>query len=399
MLILQDRIDCFMRAAFVVIALCNAAAAAPPDVPTTKSASGADLVLERFKISLDQDGAIVLPVKIGDVTHRFLLDSGASLCAIDLTLVAGAAPVRCEKFDGAEVRLECYAMPEACVGTIRLHKMAPKAAGLDLTKLSEVSGYKVAGILGYDFFESQVLQIDFDQGELRILKGVPANCGERIEVTYPKPRWPSVKLKVADGRTEEFLIDTGATGFESGSLRAELCDALRLDNNYRLVGESLSQTVQGTQRGRLIQGKQITLSSFATERPIFDSDSVNLLGLYYLSRYSVIFDLANHCLYLKRGKRFDQVDLVNRSGLHIARRDGQAVVHSVDRYSPAANSGICADDVILRMSNMPGDKGSLYAMRRALCNSDADVPIVLKRDQKEMKITLHLAPSSPETSK
>jgi hypothetical protein len=376
----------------------NSAFATPPDPLDRSIADREDVVLEQFKISLD-DGAIMLPVEIDGALHRFMLDSGATVSVFDPSFVTGSRLIRRARLEGTGSELKTYRPPESHLGKIRLDHLAPEVVGFDMTAFNEVAGYKVAGVVGYDFIKCQIVQIDFDEGQLRILKTIPMNCGERVDIDHRDPKGPFVKMTVAKDHIEGFLIDTGSIGFASGSLRGDLCDSLLVESKGKVIGQALIETASGSRTNRLLQTDQLLLEKFSTKQAVFDQGTRNKLSLHYLSRYRVTFDFANHCIYLKKGKRFDQEDKIDRSGLHFLRRNGQTIVHSVDADSSAAKAGIRSEDVILRLAEIAGDSGSLHVMRRTLCQPASDVPMKIFRDGKELDIVLHLAHATVETSK
>lgn len=350
-------------------------------------------VIDRFKFSRF-DGAILLPVQIGEKTYRFLLDSGATMSIVDKSLVADTRALKKGKNDATGAPIEIFAMPESRVGKSNLKENVKLAASFDLTSMSEISGYEISGVLGCDFFLNYVVQVDFDQEEIILLTAAPKNCGESFKVSFHKPYRPSIKAKV-DERSEDFVIDTGVQTFDSGYLRPKAREALLEASKLRVFGYEFHQTPSGLTTTRLLQANQLTVGEFATSQPVFGENAENLLSLNYLSRYLVTFDLGGRRLYLKEGKRFRQGDDADRSGLHILRRDGQAMIHSVDPGSPAANAGLLAGDRILLVGDIRGDVDPLYVMRAMLCAPDDTLPIVIRRADRESTITLRLAPTPP----
>lgn len=356
------------------------------------------LVVERFKFAMT-DGAIMLPVQIGDRACRFMLDTGARTSVVDKSLLVGAKSVKKGFNEATKEAVELFAMPEGKLGNGELRRAAPVVAAVDLTNLSETLGYEVAGVFGFDFFTHRIVQIDFDREEVLILNKLPVKCGERLSVSYKSPARPTVRAQVSESKAEDFLIDTGAISFDSGCLKPRLIESLLADSKARVVGQAWNQSVGPNAAGRLVQTRQLDVAEQITPQVVFGEHEENLLGLYYLSRYCVTFDFGRAKIYVQQGKRFRQPDYADRSGLHLVRRDGQAMIHSVDPGSPAANAGVKPGDRILSFGDLRGDSGSLHVMRGALCAPDATIPIMIRRADREFLISLRLGPATLEPLK
>jgi len=356
------------------------------------------LVVERFKFAMT-DGAVMAPVQIGDRTRRFMLDTGARTSVVDKSLLVGAKSIKKGYNEGTKEAVELFAMPDGKLGAMDLRKAAPAVASVDLSKLSETLGFEVAGVLGFDFFSTRIVQIDFDREEVLILNKIPVKSGERVSVSYKSLARPTIKVKVADGKWEDFLIDTGVIGFDSGRLRPALVESLLADSKGRVVGQTIDHASGDQAATRLIQTRQIETADQVTPQVVFGEHSENLLSLYYLSRYCVTLDLGHAKVFFDPGKRIRQPDYVDHSGLQLARRDGQAMIRSVLPGSPAAAAGLKAEDRILFFGELRGDAGSLHVMRGALCAPDGVVPIVVRRAGQEFRISLRLGPATLDTTK
>jgi hypothetical protein len=129
---------------------------------------------------------------------------------------------------------------------------------------------------------------------------------------------------------------------------------------------------------------------FAHRHLYFGQSQSNLLGLHYLSRYIVTLDFPNQRMYLRKGKRFDQLDLRDQSGLHILRLDGSTVVQVVDAGSPAARAGIEPRDVLLQLGDYDAEKTKIHVLRQQLAREGATVRLRLLRGCQFREVALKL---------
>jgi aspartyl protease len=129
-----------------------------------------------------QDGLIWLKVELAGkkAPLNFLLDSGTSTSAIDLQTahicranLGDRQPIEGVSGEGLAYRVNNF---QATVGGIALPK---SVLALDLGAVSECCHQHIDGILGADFFRNRIVRIDFDAGEVCLLKDCDmslANC-------------------------------------------------------------------------------------------------------------------------------------------------------------------------------------------------------------------------------
>src|SRR5262249_19104149 len=98
----------------------------------------------------------------------------------------------------------------------------------------------------------------------------------------------------------------------------------------------------------------------------------------------------NQRMYLRKGKRFDQLDLRDQSGLHILRIDGATAVRVVDAGSPAARAGIEPGDLLLRLGNFDAEKTKMHVRRQRLARERATVRLRLLRGCRFREVALKL---------
>src|SRR5262249_1960236 len=129
---------------------------------------GASQVLARFPVFKDGD-ALLVPVKIQDSEYAFVLDTGATYSAFDISLLHGD-PIEIADSDvpSGTASLKFYKAPKATIGTLPFAN-SEKVMGVDFGQLRRVSGHPIRGFVGMDFLRRHVVKIDFDKGQLEFL--------------------------------------------------------------------------------------------------------------------------------------------------------------------------------------------------------------------------------------
>jgi hypothetical protein len=345
-------------------------------------------VLERFRIAKDGD-CLLLPVKYGGKTYQFLLDTGSTCNMFDSSLSLGKPTDEAlvVGFGGA-VRLRLYDAPEAAVGALSL-KSADPVAAFDFTMFRQVTGHEVYGVIGMPFLGRHVVRVDFDRGELLVLKEPGRDRGQGFEVTYNERALPCLTAGVAGDKRHRFQLDTGYNG--TGNLATKPFDALLNDGGLKVVGTTLTQAISRTSRFRKGRLKQLSLGEFTLRGAVVSEADESYLGLGFCSRFVMTLDLANDKVYLKKGKEFGRADAYDLSGLHLLRKDGKVVVHSVDNQSPAEVAGLKAGDAVVKVDGTMAEELGLFHLRLLLSTEGKKFRVTISRDGTEAELALALS--------
>lgn len=345
-------------------------------------------VLERFPVA--KDGEIIrLPVALKDAKRLCVLDTGATISVYDSSLPLGEALGTINGQGPAGSReVKLHAPPAAKLGGLAVHGRDFPVAAIDMAKLRQVDGEPIYGVIGMDFLLVNVVQIDFDAGELRVLKAADARCGDKFGVVIRK-NVPRIKLKLADVGELEFLVDTGANC--TGDIEEELFDKLVKQKHLKVVGSTLSESITGTSTSRVARARGLELGDFKVAEPIFGESRTNLLGLGFWSRFVVTFDFANDTIYLKKGQGFNRPDWHNLSGMNLLRVDGKVVVFAVDKEGVAAARGIKAGDEIVTVDGKAAARLSMFEIRRGLGQPGQTVRLEVRRGEENRMVELALA--------
>jgi len=293
-----------------------------------------------------------------------------------------------------------FAAPPVYVGKLRLPVDRPVGC-IDMSRLCQVIGRDVYGVLGASFHENAIVQIDFDEGKLLILAGHPLReddeWGQSLRLVHDPWKLPWLIASFGGEERERFMIDTGCSG--TGSLSQDLLDRLVASSRFRLTGDTQVERLSGT--SRVVAGRLdgFSVGPFCHRDLIFRSARHNKIGLGYLSRYRVTFDFVAEKIYLKKGKRFSAPDRADMSGLHVLRKSQQIEVESIDRGSPADKAGIQPKDVIIEFQGRQASNLDLFDIRRGLGSGDREsVTLVIDRAGKEIQVTFQLREKRPQSN-
>jgi hypothetical protein len=347
--------------------------------------------IARFKVAKDGD-ALLLPVSFNGTQYLFLLDTYCACTVFDASLPLGDPKQQRDFTTGSDrVSLPLFDVPAASLGKFNLQDCLSTVSAVDLSKIREVSGYEIFGLIEMDFLSRHLLRIDFDKGELLFLKSADSKMGSQIDLITDPSGVLAVPVRIGGQKIQYFVLDTGHFGGNnSGAINAELSEELLKREEFRVVGITYFETVAGTSSKRLVQGRQIALGKFSVQNPIFHEGGSNLLSLAYLSRFIVTLDFPKKRMYLKEGMTFNRPDKRDASGLHVVRKDGKTVVHTVDTNSAAAKSGIRSGDAILKVADIETGRASLFELRRVLCGARTAVRVVGSRDEKDYEVLMAL---------
>jgi hypothetical protein len=258
---------------------------------------------------LDDGSRIACRVTIAGQTYAFLIDSGSGNVLLD-SRVARAAAL------GEEGALEVRgAARTGGMHVARLARLSIGNASLDdlivsTIDLGAAAGHmRIDGILGYPFFASSLVQLDFAHHLMRF--GPPGSfvpTGDRIRLDTDR-EIPEAVFRVNGTIDAPFIVDTGNSG--GLLLYAPFVNShpgLAPDtgigaNSY--VGVGGTDRTYGTQLAAFGLGST-TLSAqsadviVAKNGAFADRVDAGNVGLGLLRKFVVTFDFANHALYLDR---------------------------------------------------------------------------------------------------
>lgn len=378
------------------------------------------------RIPFDMVGTyVVLHVRINDNPPlNLLLDSGIGSTLIT-ELTAGDSIVLDRTYKtvlkglgtGTDMQAWVSDSNNLKIGKLRLMNQTIMIMEEDVFNLSKHTGTKMNGILGADFFENQIVRIDYtrkciylyDRKDFVAPKGFVA-MPIRME---GHKMFMDVPIQDANGRirTVRMLIDTGAelTAWFRSYGNDPVPVPKRKIRGY--IGRGLSGDIEGA-LGKL---GTIWISDFKLTNPVVAfPDSISIagtsinaqrdgtVGSQLLSRFDLIFDQSGDKLYVKPNYLYKNPFPYNMAGIEVV-QDNETFqlpqVLNVWDQSPGQEAGVKAGDFILEINGISGFKISINEIKNIFeTRSRSSVQMILLRDGRSIRVKLKLKNVLQETS-
>jgi predicted aspartyl protease len=212
----------------------------PPKVLTFRSSS------TRLPMSVSGVGTPLVPVKIGDRTYNFWLDTGSSMTmlASDVASDLNIAPIVRDTLEivtsTGRVKARPSLIPQLEIGQVVVRNAPTMIVEETMMRMREPKpidqgpSVKIDGIIGFDIIRQLDLEVDYGDGVIRVRD--PANARHDGGRNMFWVGLPVVRLMSTDGTALHFALDTGAQlTFVTETLLDKLqIEAARMEN--RRVG-------------------------------------------------------------------------------------------------------------------------------------------------------------------
>lgn len=326
-----------------------------------------------------QGRLLLLPVKLGESEYQFILDTGAEVSVFDRALMDKLESLqesaRALTADG-DREIGLFAAPPFSIGSLSFKGLEPVAC-TDLSTLRRVTGQPISGILGMDVLQNYVVHINFDLGKVEFLAHADTTADVTARIAFQHRRLPAIDVTLPDGSVVPFVVDSGLGS--TGMLRADEFDRLQQAGFVSDGSEGLRATLTGTTRHRDGRLSTVGLSGVQHESLKFERANYNMLGLGWLSRYTVTFDFPGRTIYLNKGLLFDAPDRRDLSGMHIVDEGGKLIVEQIETDSPAERAGLQSNDVLETVGGFVARPRHLFSIRRSLATPKDEVLAVFRR--------------------
>lgn len=238
----------------------------------------------------------------------------------------------------------------------------------DLLRIEEIIGTEIHGILGTDFFQYNLLGIDYQDKKLTIYSRnsfQPSRQWKSIPMDFNSGKpYLQVPIKIRDSvqLDARLLIDTGAD--LSLILHPNARPDFRLP--IKIVEGEIGSGLGGYLKGYLGRVQRLQLGEFEFRNLIthfqdipmlndslIDVNRAGVLGNRLLTRFKVCFDFDKHDLYLKPIGKYNRDFDYDRSGLLLliqGEKLNKLIVEGLIPGSPGEDAGLLPGDRILRLN-------------------------------------------------
>ncbi|NDP27645.1 MAG: PDZ domain-containing protein [Flavobacterium sp.] len=413
---------------------------------------GVDKVIIPFKFI---NNLVFIPIKVNGVELNFLLDSGVE----ETILFSMEDKQEVSFFNVEKISLRGLGSESSIEGLKSTNNtLEIKGARsnnhllyivLDQSfNLSSHIGIPVNGIIGYNFFKANLVEINYEKKRVIVFKDIE-KYRKKIEKKFQtvpitierlKPYLLSSIIINSNEIPVKLLIDSGNSDalwlFENKTKMIEIPDK----NFEDYLGKGFSGEVEG----KRAQISKFTFSKFEFQNLIIsfpDSSSIKnvkmvkdragSVGSEILKRFAVVFDYSNQKMFLRKNGNFKAPFSYNKSGVELqhyglqwvqetvhletvplvtindpteAKREMSGnyfkykfelkpiyIIANVRKKSPAAISGLQKGDVVMKINNIPAYQFTLEKINMLLKSEDEKwVTFEVERESKIIKFKFQL---------
>jgi hypothetical protein len=260
-----------------------------------------------------------------------------------------------------------------------------------------------AGVIGFDFINRFVNELDFDARLLTLHEPKTfqyAGQGAAIPMTLAG-HTPVVTMKLDDGIEGGFRVDVG-----SGSTVDLHTPFVKRHDLMTKTGpgvEVMGGGFGGTFTTRIVRMKKLEIGPYSWADPVVSlsqatagaftsEDYAGNIGNRVLERFKVTLDYERRQMWLEPGRLYARRDPMSRSGIQLVRHADTVKVANVLAGSAAGKAGLRADDVVAALDGRPilelGFEGAAALLDEGAEGSTHTLAIVRAGKAKKLRITL-----------
>ncbi len=342
---------------------------------------------------------IIVPVYINDKgPFNFILDTGVSILIITEPSLKDSIGLKGERSikirglgEGEDLDAQIISRMKVRIGKT----VAPHLAGAVIEEehfhLSNYIGLPIYGIIGYDFFNSFTIKINYVTSRLTLYQP------ERFNRVKFLSRYEAVPILLEDQRpylisriqlnngtsiSSKLIIDSGAG--HPILLDPNSDPQLRIPDTT--VSAMLGVGLNGPIHGYLGRLNSLRLGDYEIVNPIasfpdydtllytdYDIPRNGNIGNEVLKRFNVVFDYPYSALYLKPNSRFDDPFEHDMSGMSLMSGGDvyrRYFIANIAPGSPADEAGLEINDEILSINLQPTREMSISEIDNLLRSQD-----------------------------
>jgi hypothetical protein len=256
----------------------------------------------------------------------------------------------------------------------------------------DVEGIQLGGMIGVEFFERFVVQIDYGARTLTLID--PAHFGsvDRADAGTPVPftfysHMPQVEGRF-DGRRALLNIDTGSRAevtltapfVASAGLLKSYPNGIAITDGWGVGGPSHSYVIRASEidLGTVKVFRPIAGLSSAQHGAFSDANYQGNVGSGLLKRFVATFDYESETLYLKPAADQDpDIGESDRVGLWLNAASGGLKIMDLAPGGPGEEAGLKVGDLVTAIDGTSVLDSSLSEVRRSLKLLRVGVPITI----------------------
>lgn len=343
---------------------------------------------------------------------HFILDTGASISVID-PQSARTMRLRTKgklKLDATGGSVQSELIGPVALSIAGVTVFSQTLATIDLDMLAPLFGFKIDGIIGHDFINNFVVEIDYHAGLMNLYEPHSykySGAGESIPIEIIE-KTPYARARIVlNGRepiTGKFEVDTGGTGILNVNTpfvnKHKILETLTRHAESKLggaggSGAAVKARVDSVELGSLVVKNPVVVFAQGTEGSENSTEFDGELGGGLFSQFKTILDYSRSQVILERYQNVSGAK--DLSGLEIVAeppRFRTYVVNDVAEGSPASAAGVHEEDTIIAVDGQPTASLTLRELR-GLFTRPGERVLSLKRSSKTIRVRLRLQSAEP----
>lgn len=295
------------------------------------------------------------------------------------------------------------------IGKIKLEHKTVFVLKEDIFNLGRHTGTKINGLIGVDFFQDYIVEINYTKRRVRFYKSnsfTEPKGYDKIPLTIEAQKmFLKISVLEVDSTKKEvnMLIDTGAE--LNAWFQTYKKESVKTPKKSvrATIGQGLNGEIVGT-IGRL---PQICFGNYCFNNPIVsfpDSASIvdivemserdGTVGSQLLSRFNYFIDYSQKQFYFKPNRNYNKIFSYNIAGIEVTQilpSFPQTEIWKVWENSPAAEAGILEGDQIIEVNGQKAFMMNINELKNIFVTpSKSKLRLVVMREEKEISVQIDM---------
>ncbi len=255
---------------------------------------------------------------------------------------------------------------------IRMHGLRGRNMNMivipeDILVFSEIFGFPVYGVIGYDLFKNFAIEISYTNERMRVFRDTNYRIGRRSQeipfrLVNNKPYVSATIVgENGDSLTTNLLLDLGAS-------HPIYLNRSHIQLSDHTINSFIGKGISGNLMGNIGRADKILIGDVAVDNPlvfypereflVFNEVEINwqgLIGGAIIKRFNIIIDYPSEKIVLRPGRNFSEPFNTSLSGLEVIASGPQLnryKIHYVRPGSAAYEAGIQPGDYIVQLNHL-----------------------------------------------